>query len=430
MENAKISMFMNQMDTLRIYGITNQNLVIKLLGEFYHSLNQGKNFLRTPHCLTKNLEKIKFLDEALERNKENIEVYINSIIDCHPFLEEYKKFLKDITDEDYIKIFTPKELFNQEIDRGQYDKIALFITQMLDKSIEKNMAFSTSEIISKIFDNILKITKDETCFDFTYGKGALALQVGKEKISGMEINQLTQEMGNLFLNIANKKGQVLLGDSLEDDFEQTDVVISDPPFGLLMTSKEEKEYLQWGNPLRVADLSFLSLAITKAKSRGAIVVPQGVLFRGGNEEKIRENIIKEEYIEGIISLPNNIMNYISIPVSIIFFRKDKRSDKIFMLDTTKDFFKKIRGGVTINDEDLEQIIKIYTNFTEVENISRFVTIKEILENKSVLTVGKYMETKTEKIDITVLKNRVIKNFELAEINRKESNDILKKLMEE
>ena len=419
------------MENLRKYPFTNQILnnilFIKLLSEFYYSLNQGKDFLREPHYLVKNLNKINFFEKE---TKENVEKYINDIINCHDFLIKYKNILEDLKDEDFIKIFSPKGIYNQEIDRGQYTSIALNIIQKLEKYINQPGISSTSEIINIICSKILKVEKNETCFDFAYGKGALALQVGNIKISGMEINEENQEIGNLLLKISNKQGEIILGNSLEKNIPEADVIVSEPPFGTAFSSKEEKRYLQWGEPSRLADLAFVSLAIAKAKNRGAIVVPQGVLFRGGNEEKIRENLIKSGYIEGIISLPNNIMNCTSIPVSIIFFRKNKVCSKIFMLDTTKDFFKKIRGGVVIDDEKLEKLISIYENFKEVENISKYINIEKIIENQSVLTVGRYIDTKTEEININDLANKMNKNFKIARKMGKESNDLLKKLMEE
>lgn len=417
------------MENLKKYPFINEDLnkilMIKLLSEFYFSLNSGKAFLREPHCLEKNLDKIEFYEKE---TKENIEKYIKSILECHSYLKKEEELLENLSKEDYIELLSVKGLFNQEIDRGQYNLISLKIIQMLDKYT--SIVFTTPEIIGDIFSKILRVKPNETCFDFAYGKGKLALQVGNTKIYGMEKNEYNKETANLLLKISNKEGEVIQGDSLEDEIKEADVVISDPPFRLNILPKDNKEYLKWGSSLRSSDLAFLSLAIFKAKSRGAMIVPQGVLFNSGNEGKVRESIIKDGHIEGIISLPNNILSYTGIPVSIIFFRKDKFCDKIFMLDATKSFFEKIRGGVTINEENLERIVKIYNNFEEVENISKFVDIKEIIDNnQGVLTVGRYIETKIKKIDVKSLIKKMDKNLEIAKNYKEESDKILKKLME-
>lgn len=399
-------------------------LSIQQLGEVYISLKEEQNFLREPYSLVKNLEKIDFYEKE---NRESIEKYLESICECHQFLKKYKSLIGQFSNEDFKEFFTFRKIYSQDLARGLYKDIALKVLNKIE-AVER-FDDSTPREVNLITDGTLKVKKEESCLDFAFGKGSLAIQVANKNIYGMEINSFYREVAQLMIEIANKEGEVKLGDALKDKIDEADVVVSNPPFGLNILSNEDKEYLQWGNPLRSSDAHFISLALSKMKSRGALVLPQGALFRGGAEGEVRKKIIEEGYIEGIISLPNNIMNFTGIPISIVFLRKDKVVDKVFMLDATKDFFKKVRGGVVIEDKTLERIIDIYNNFEEIEGISKIVSVKEILENDGVLNVGRYIEVKVEQINSTKLLKEMKETWNRVEEFKKESDLILEKLMQ-
>lgn len=402
-------------------------LSIQQLGEVYISLKEEQNFLREPYSLVKNLEKIDFYEKE---NRESIEKYLESICECHQFLKEYKSLIQQFSNrnfEDFKEFFTFRKIYSQDLARGLYKNIALKIIDKIDSI--KSTNDTTPKEINIIIRDILKVKKEESCLDFAFGKGSLAIQVANKNIYGMEINSFYREIAQLMLEIANEEGEIKLGDALKDKIDEADVVVSNPPFGLNILSNEDKEYLQWGNPLRSSDTHFISLALSKMKSRGALVLPQGALFRGGAEGEVRKKIIEKGYVEGIISLPNNIMNFTGIPISIVFLRKDKVVDKVFMLDATKDFFKKVRGGVVIEDKTLERIIDIYNNFEEIEGISKIVSVKEILENDGVLNVGRYIEVKVEQINSTKFLKEMKETWNRVEEFKNESDLILEKLMQ-
>lgn len=399
-------------------------LSIQQLGEVYISLKEEQNFLREPYSLVKNLEKIDFYEKE---NRESIEKFLESICECHQFLKKYKSLIGQFSNEDFKEFFTFRKIYSQDLARGLYKDIALKILNKIE-AVER-FDDSTPREVNLITDGTLKVKKEESCLDFAFGKGSLAIQVANKNIYGMEINSFYREVAQLMIEIANKEGEVKLGDALKDKIDEADVVVSNPPFGLNILSNEDKEYLQWGNPLRSSDTHFISLALSKMKSRGALVLPQGALFRGGAEGEVRKKIIEEGYVEGIISLPNNIMNSTGIPISIVFLRKDKIVDKVFMLDATKDFFKKVRGGVVIEDKTLERIIDIYNNFEEIEGISKMVSVKEVLENDGILNVGRYIEVKVEQINSTNLLKEIKETWNRVEEFKNESDLILEKLMQ-
>lgn len=399
-------------------------IIIQQLGEHYISLKEEQNFLREPYSLVKNLEKIDFYEKE---NRENIEKYLESICKCHQFLKEYKTLIKQFSDEDFKEFFTFGKIYSQDLARGLYKDIALKIINKIE--VVERFNDSTPREINITIENILKVKKEESCLDFAFGKGSLAIQVANKNIYGMEINPFCREIAQLMIEIANKEGEVKLGDALSDNLDEADVVVSNPPFRLNISLSKEKEYLKWGNPLKASDTHFISLALSKMKNRGALVLPQGALFRGGAEGEVRKKIIEAGYVEGIISLPNNIMNFTGIPISIVFLRKDKVMDKVFMLDATKDFFKKVRGGVIIENETLERIISIYNNFEKIESVSKMVSVKEILENNGVLTVGRYIEIKPEQINSMELLKEIKETCDRIKNFKNESDLILEKLIQ-
>ncbi|MGL6120059.1 MAG: N-6 DNA methylase, partial [Fusobacteriaceae bacterium] len=263
--------------------LTNEDLIkaleFKMVYEFFYSLKDGKEHLREPHRLEKYLDNI-FFEKTL--TIESLTNMFCEILKDFNFLKESLKALNKVSLEELQEFLKIDGLFQQKIDRGQFLEIALDIIQITNSFQSFKFGnFSTPKEIGELLKNILDVKNTEKCIDLTFGKGDLALRVGKQKISGCEINFNLVSFGNLMLNIANKDGQVTNMNSLDGDFEENDIVVCDPPYGVSSANSDEnRTYLKWGSPKRTTDLYFLSLAIDKAKKRGAIILPEGALFRG------------------------------------------------------------------------------------------------------------------------------------------------------
>lgn len=375
--------------------LSNEELIkaleFKMVYEFFYSLKDGREHLREPHKLERYLDNI-FLKKEI--TIENLIGEFSEVLKNFDFLNENLRVLAKISLEELQEFLKIDRLFQQKIDRGQFLEIALEIIEKTNNFQNLKVGnFSTPKEVGELLKEILEVKNNEKCIDITFGKGDLALRVGQKEIRGYEINSSLASFGNLMLSIANKDGEVEIINSLNGDFEESDVVVCDPPYSMSSVNlDEERTYLKWGVPKRTTDLYFLSLAIDKATKRGAIILPEGALFRGGVEGDVRSNIIKSGFIEGVISLPGNLMYHTGIPTSLVIFNKTKKSKKIFFLDG-KEKFKKIRGGVTINKEELQDLARIYKEFQEVENISKFVSCDEILKNDGVLNIVRYIESK-------------------------------------
>jgi len=142
-----------------------------------------------------------------------------------------------------------------------------------------------------------------------------------------------------------------------------------------------------------ADMAFISHAIASLNNEGkaALIVPHGVLFRGGTEGKIREELIQSDLIEGVIGLPSNLFFNTAIPVAILLINKDKpkdRKEKIFFIDASEEF-QKGRGNNQLRSEDIQKIVETFHNGSEIQSYSRFVKLPEIKEGS--LSIRKYFD---------------------------------------
>ncbi|PIV51583.1 hypothetical protein COS18_02510 [Candidatus Falkowbacteria bacterium CG02_land_8_20_14_3_00_36_14] len=134
--------------------------------------------------------------------------------------------------------------------------------------------------------------------------------------------------------------------------------------------------------------------------RAGVVVPHGVLFRGGSEGRIREQIIKNNIIDAIISLPSKLFYGTGIPAAIFIFNKNKpenKKGKILFIEAEKDYLEG-KNQNTLRVQDIDKIVKAYDDYKNIEKFARVVDVKEIEENEFNLNVRRYIDSaETEEI---------------------------------
>ena len=158
-------------------------------------------------------------------------------------------------------------------------------------------------------------------------------------------------------------------------------------------------------PKTKADYAFVQHMIYQLDNKGiiAIVLPNGVLFRGGAEGKIRQGLVEEDLIQAIIGLPTNLFYKTVIPIVIIIYNKNKeetQQNKILFIDASQDFQKRKNQNV-LRDKDVEKIVSTLDNYKEIEKYSRIVTLDEIKENNYNLNISRYIDTTEEEEQIDV-----------------------------
>jgi len=203
--------------------------------------------------------------------------------------------------------------------------------------------------------------------------------------------------------------------------------IANPPFSLDNWGRDVAEEdgfgrFHYGVPPRTkGDFAFVEHMVSTLNDEGklAVVVPHGVLFRGGAEGKIRENMLKEDIVEAIIGLPSSLFYGTGIPAATLVVNKNKpaeRKGSVLLIDASQEYQEGKRQN-TLRDQDLEKIVAAYRDYEDVERYCRVVPLTEIEENDYNLNISRYVDITTEEdpIDVTA----AIRELRALEARRRE-----------
>ncbi|HHU53235.1 MAG TPA: type I restriction-modification system subunit M [Clostridiaceae bacterium] len=310
--------------------------------------------------------------------------------------------------------------------------------------------YFTPQEVSELLTRLALVGKTEVnkVYDPACGSGSLLLQsakiLGKENVRqgffGQEINITTYNLCriNMFLHdIDYDKFDIAHGDTLKDpvhwDDEPFEVIVSNPPYSIRWDGDADPILINDPRfspagvlaPKSKADLAFImhSLAWLATNGTASIVCFPGVLYRGGAEQKIRQYLIDNNYIDTIIQLPDNLFFGTSIATCIMVLRKSKSDNSTLFIDASKEFIK-ITNNNKLTKENIEKIVGIYESKEEIQYVSKLVPNEDIAEEDYNLSVSTYVEIEDtrEKIDIKVL------NKEIEEIVKKQEE--LRKAIDE
>lgn len=172
-------------------------------------------------------------------------------------------------------------------------------------------------------------------------------------------------------------------------------IISNPPYSLKFDEQEiDCKKFKYGIPnSSYADYLFIQSGLSRLSEDGiaAFILPHGILFRGNRERKIREALIKDNVIDAVIGLPNNLFLATQIPVFILILKKNKKDDKIFFADASKEFEKNGKQNI-LTEQNIEKICDAYKQRLNIDKFSRLVSFKEIQENDYNLNIPRYVDT--------------------------------------
>ena len=337
------------------------------------------------------------------------------------------------------------------------DAYEYLIGQFAAGSGKKAGEFYTPQQLSTILSEIVtldsqnpetgKKSRLDRVFDFACGSGSLLLNVrhrlgknGVGKIYGQEKNITTYNLArmNMLLHgVKDTEFEIHHGDSLDNDWEilnemnpakkiEFDAIVANPPFSLRWepteTIADNFRFKSHGlAPKSAADFAFLLHGFHYLSKEGtmAIILPHGVLFRGGAEERIRTKLLKDNHIDTVIGLPGNLFFSTGIPVCIIVLKKCKKFDDVLFINASEHYEKgkrqnRLRDGEDGQPNDIRKIVETYQFRTEEERYSRRVSMAEIEKNGYNLNISRYVSTaiEEEKIDLGKV------NRDLADINRK------------
>jgi type I restriction enzyme M protein len=325
------------------------------------------------------------------------------------------------------------------------DAYEYLIGQFAAGSGKKAGEFYTPQQVSSILSGIVTLDSQDptqgkrerldSVLDFACGSGSLLLNVrhrmgphGIGKIYGQEKNITTYNLArmNMLLHgVKDTEFEIYHGDTLTNDWDMLretnpakkprfDAVVANPPFSYRWQRTEalgeDMRFKDYGlAPKSAADFAFLLHGFHFLKEDGvmAIILPHGVLFRGGAEERIRTKLLRDGHIDTVIGLPANLFYSTGIPVCILVLKRCKKPDDVLFVNAAEHFEKgkrqnRLREGKDGGPDDIAKIVETYQHRREEERYSRRVSMEEIEANGFNLNISRYVSTAQAEEEIDLL----------------------------
>ncbi|MDF2450432.1 MAG: type restriction-modification system, subunit [Bacteroidota bacterium] len=275
--------------------------------------------------------------------------------------------------------------------------------------------FYTPQQVSSVLAQLVTIgkTKLKSVYDPTCGSGSLLLRVAKEVkdknmlFYGQESNPTTYNlcrMNMIMHDVHYKKFDIKNEDTLErpQHFDQRfEAIVANPPFSAEWSASplhmSNERFSAYGKlaPKGTADFAFVQHMVHQLADNGtmAVVLPHGVLFRGGAEGHIREHLIKDKnYLDAVIGLPANIFYGTGIPTCILVLKKKREhKDNVLFIDASRDF-EKVKTQNFLRAEDIAKIISTYKKRASEDKYAHVASLNEIAENDYNLNIPRYVDT--------------------------------------
>jgi type I restriction enzyme M protein len=349
------------------------------------------------------------------------------------------------------------------------DAYEYLIGQFAAGSGKKAGEFYTPQRISDILSAIVTLDsqepktgprkKLESVFDFACGSGSLLLNIRQRvklaggsigKIYGQEYNITTYNLArmNMLLHgVKDTEFDIYHGDTLANAWDflretnpakrpQFDAVVANPPFSYRWDPSDAiSEDMRFKNhgvaPKSAADFAFLLHGLHYLKDDGvmAIILPHGVLFRGGAEERIRTKLLKDGHIDTVIGLPANLFYSTGIPVCILVLKKCKKPDDVLFINAAEHFEKGKRQN-QLTQNHIDKIVHTYQHRPEdVPRYARRVSMAEIEKNDFNLNISRYVSTSVaeEEVDLMAIHQQLVQIEKDVASAKDKHNGFLKEL---
>ena len=318
------------------------------------------------------------------------------------------------------------------------DAYEYLIGQFAAGSGKKAGEFYTPQQISDVLSAIVTLDSQEpktgvkprldSVMDFACGSGSLLMNVRRRlqkaggtigRIYGQEKNVTTYNLArmNMLLHgVKDTEFEIFHGDTLANEWDKLrelnpakqpkfDAIVANPPFSLRWEPTDAlADDVRFKNhglaPKSAADFAFLLHGFHFLKDEGvmAIILPHGVLFRGGAEERIRTKLLQDGHIDTVIGLPSNLFYSTGIPVCILVLKKCKKPDDVLFINAAEHFVKGKRQN-QLTDEHIAKIIKTYQFREQEARYSRRVEMAEIEKNDFNLNISRYISTALGELEI-------------------------------
>jgi type I restriction enzyme M protein len=331
-----------------------------------------------------------------------------------------------------ISHFNSPRLRNSDLEKEDIfgDAYEYLLEEFAEQTKKRGGEFFTPREVVRLLVELVEPEEGMSICDPTVGSGGMLIESRKyvERSDGNPRNLVLEGQEGNYGNLAMCKMNMVLhgiidfrieyGDTLSNPklveggkLKTYDRVLANFPFSMnwdnKIAAKDSYNRFRFGIPPAQdkADFAFIQHMFSSLNENGqaAIVCSQGILFRGNEEEKIRENMIKEDVIEGIIALPSKLFYGTGIPGCILVLNRNKpvnRKNKIIFIYAAKDYEEdKVRNK--LRDSDIQKIVSAFRNYNDIDRYCNIAAFDELQENEFNLNVPRYVDISEaeEEIDI-------------------------------
>jgi len=367
------------------------------------------------------------LEQIEDANKAKLEnVFRNIDFNSEPHLgqtrERNRRLVSLLDDFANPKLdLRPSRIGNQDVIGNTYEYL---ISRFASDAGKKGGEFYTPPEVATLLARLLEPQSGDRICDPACGSGSLLIRVARQigdrnfALFGQEsngstwalcrMNMFLHEMDNARIEWCNTitNPRLVEGDSLM----KFNIVVANPPFSLDKWGADEavndRFHRFWRGipPQSKGDYAFISHMVETAladEGRVGVIVPHGVLFRGGAEGKIRQQMIEENLLKAVIGLPANLFFGTGIPAAILIFDKGKNTQDVLFIDASHEYLDG-KNQNRLRDQDIEKIVKTYQHFETEAQYAYRATFYEIKENDFNLNIPRYVDTFEEEEEVDIL----------------------------
>ena len=331
-----------------------------------------------------------------------------------------------------ISHFNSPRLRNSDLEKEDIfgDAYEYLLGQFADETKKSGGNFFTPREVVKLLVSIVEPKERMSISDPTCGSGGMLIESRRHVqrsggnprnliLEGQESNYGTVGMCKMnmvlhgVIDFKIEYGDVLGNPKLVDGgkLKTYDKVLANFPFSMdwdnKIAAKDPYNRFKFGIPPEKdkADFAFIQHMFTSLNKSGqaAIICSQGILFRGNEEVKIREGMIKEDVIEGIIALPPKLFYGTGIPGCVLILNKNKpidRKNKIIFIYAAKDY-EEVKDRNKLRELDIEKIVSAFRNYKEVDRYCHVSELEELRENEFNLNVPRYVDISEPEDEIDI-----------------------------
>jgi len=385
-----------------------------------------------------------------DENKGKLEnVFRNIDFNSEPALgqtRERNRRLKLLLEDFNLLDLTPSHLEGRDVIGDVYEYL---IGRFAAGAGKKAGEFYTPPEVSTLLAALLDPTPGARICDPACGSGSLLIKVARKvgsdnfSLFGQESNGSTWALCkmNMFLHGMDSARiewcDTINSPRLVEDkgLMKFDLVVANPPFSLdkwgADTARQDRFNRFWRGvpPKSKGDFAFISHMIesTNTEGRVAVIIPHGVLFRGGAEGVIREALIRENLVDGVIGLPPNLFYGTSIQTAILVLNRAKRDRSIVFIDASREYAEG-KSQNSLRTKDIEKIVATYQGRLGTPQYSHCASIEEAIEKDCSLNISRYVDISTPTKEVNI--NALQKQIDSLEVELMDASSELKRLLGE